>query len=220
MASKTRTSLCWLPKVITKHIAIKVYHKQHFPPLYYLSPSKTRKLSFTSNNHMSLNPFDLIHVDVCGPLSIATHASYSYFLNIVEDATRYICVFMLKQKSDVTLIISQFFKLIETQYGKVIKQMLFDNAPKLKFTEFFKEKRVLNQFSCINCLPQNSMVERKHQHILYTIWALFFELRVPLTFWGEYILTVVYLINIIPLKLLQWKSPFQLLNNSPLTTRT
>jgi len=176
--------------------------------------AKQRKLSFPSNNHLSSNAFDLIHVDIWGPMSTATHAGYCYFLTIVDDATPFTWVFMLKQKSDVKLVIPQFFKLIETQHGKRIKQMRSDNAPEFKFTDFFKEKGVLHQFSCVNCPQQNSVVERKHQHILNTARALFFQSGIPMIFWGECVLTAVYLINRTPSRLLHWKSPFQLLNKN------
>lgn len=57
---------------------------------------------------------------------------------------------MLKQKTDVKLVIPQFSKLTETQYGKQIKQMCSDAVLELKFSDFFKEKGVLHQFSCTN----------------------------------------------------------------------
>ena len=176
--------------------------------------AKQRRLSFSSNNHLSCNAFDLIHTDIWGPLSTATHEGYTYFLTIVDDATRFTWVFILKQKSDVKLVIPQFFKLIETQYGKTVKQVHSDNDPELMFTDFFKEKGVLHQFSCVSCPQQNSVVERKHQHILNTTRTLFFQSGIPLTFWGECILTAVFFINRTPSKLLSWKSPFQLLNNN------
>ncbi|KAL4027855.1 hypothetical protein IC575_011045 [Cucumis melo] len=176
--------------------------------------AKQRKLSFTSNNHLSSNAFDLIYVDIWGPFSTETYSGYSYFLTIVDDATRYTWVFMLKLKSDVISIIPQFFKLIETQYGKAIKQVRSDNAPELKFTTFFEQKGVIHQYSCVQCPQQNSVVERKHQHILNTARALYFQSQVPLNFWGDCILTAIYLINRTPSKLLQWKSPFQKLNNT------
>ena len=81
---------------------------------------KQRKLSFTSNNHLSSNAFNLIHVDIWGPFSIEIYSGYSSFLTIVDDATHYTWVFMLKLKYDVISIIPPFFKLIETQYGKAI----------------------------------------------------------------------------------------------------
>ncbi|TYK18103.1 Cysteine-rich RLK (receptor-like protein kinase) 8 [Cucumis melo var. makuwa] len=175
--------------------------------------AKQRKLSFTSNNHLSSNAFDLIHVDIWGPFSTETYSEYSYFLTIVDDATRYTWVFMLKLKSDVISIIPHFFKLIETQYGKAIKKVRSDNAHKLKFTTFFEQKGVIHQYSCVQWPQQNSVVEKKHQHILNTARALYFQSQVPLNFWGDCIVTAVYLISRTPSRLLQWKFPFQKLNN-------
>ena len=51
--------------------------------------AKQRRLSFSSNNHLSCNAFDLIHTDIWGPLSTATHEGYTYFLTIVDDATHF-----------------------------------------------------------------------------------------------------------------------------------
>ena len=176
--------------------------------------AKQRKLSFTSNNNLSSNAFDLTHIDIWGHFSIQTYFGYSFFLTIVDDATCYTWVFTLRHKSDVISIIPQFFKLVETQYGKTIKKVRSDNAHELKFTTFFEQKGVVHQYSCVQCLQQNSVVERKHQHILNTARALYFQSQSPLNFWGDCILTAVYLINRTPSKLLKWESPFQKLNNS------
>lgn len=89
-------------------------------------------------------------MDIWGPFPTRTNAGYSYFLTIVDDATCYAWVFMLKRRSDVAFITPQFFKLIETQYGRIIEQVRSDNVPELQFTEFFKEKGVIHQYSCVS----------------------------------------------------------------------
>ena len=80
---------------------------------------------------------------------------------------------MLRQKSDVLHIVPKFFQLIETQFSKVIKSFRSDNAPELKYTEFFAQKGTVHQFSCVERPQQNSVVERKHQHLLNVARALF-----------------------------------------------
>lgn len=72
------------------------------------------------------------------------------------------------------MFIPKFFSLVETQFHKVIKAFKSDNAPELHFTDYFNSKGVLHQFSCIGRPEQNSVVERKRQHLLNVARALFF----------------------------------------------
>ena len=64
--------------------------------------------------------------------------------------------------------------MIDTQFNAKIKIFRSDNAPELQFTELFIAKGVLHQFSCVERPQQNSVVERKHQHLLNVARALYF----------------------------------------------
>ena len=70
--------------------------------------------------------------------------------------------------------IPKFFNLVETQFNNKIKRFRSNNAWELTFNELFDEKGVLHQYSCVDTPQQNSVVERKHQHLLNLAWALYF----------------------------------------------
>lgn len=101
----------------------------------------------------------------------------------------------MRAKFDAIHIIPRFLKLNQTQFSKVIKCYRSDNALELQFTDFFASTGTLHQFYCVERSQQNSVVERKHQHVLNVARALFFQSCVPLRFWGICVLTATYIIN-------------------------
>lgn len=114
------------------------------------------------------------------------------------DHSRATWVHLLKLKSDVLQVFPAFIKMVETQYKTSVKSVRSDNAHELSFTNFYKEKGIVSYHSCPEIPEQNSIVERKHKHILNVVRALIFQSHIPLPYWGDCILTVVFLINRLP----------------------
>ncbi|CAA7030339.1 unnamed protein product [Microthlaspi erraticum] len=120
-------------------------------------------------------------------------------------------VYLLKNKSDVLEVFPTFISMVENQFDTKVKGFRSDNAPELNFTAFYQSKGIVPFHSCPETPQQNSVVERKHQHILNVARSLLFQSHVPLLYWGDCVLTAVHLINRTPSPVLNDKSPFEVL---------
>jgi len=176
--------------------------------------AKQRKLPFPSQNKVCNEIFDLLHIDIWGPFSVETVDGYKYFLTIVDDHSRATWIYLLRNKSEVLTVFPAFIEQVENQYKVRVKAVRSDNAPELKFTSLYQQKGIVSFHSCPETPEQNLVVERKHQHILNVSRALMFQSQVPLSLWGDCVLTAVFLINRTPSQLLSNKTPYEILTGT------
>lgn len=173
--------------------------------------AKQKRLAYVSHNNLSSKPFDLVHIDIWGHFSTEFVEGFRYFFTLVDDCTRMTWVYMLRNKSDVADSFPAFLRLVSTQFNTKVKAIRSDNAPELAFSNIIKTHGVMHFYSCAYTPQQNSVVERKHQHLLNVARALLFQSQVPLAYWSDCVLTAVFLINRLPSPLVGFKSPFELL---------
>ena len=107
-----------------------------------------------------------------------------------------------------------FFSMIKTQFGISIRGIRTDNARDYfnqTLSPFFEKEGIIHQSSCVDTPQQNGVAERKNRHFLEITRALLFQNHVPKSYWGEAILTSTYLINRLPSRVINFKSPLNYL---------
>lgn len=70
---------------------------------------------------------------------------------------------------------------------------------------------IMHQTSCVGTPQQNGIVERKNHGLLENTPALMLQMHVPKRFWSQGVMTTSYLINRLPSRVLNFKSPMEIL---------
>jgi hypothetical protein len=74
---------------------------------------------------------------------------------------------------------------------------------------FFRSLGIAHRVSCPHTHQQNGSAERKHRHIVEIGLALLAHAHVPLKFWDEAFLAAAYLINRMPTRVIDNKTPIE-----------
>ncbi|KAI3730698.1 hypothetical protein L1987_61872 [Smallanthus sonchifolius] len=195
---------------------LKIEKIGHIMPCDVCHRAKQHREPFPLSDHKSSAVGELVHLDVWGPYKVQSREGYKYFLTIVDDYTRSVWVYLLKNKSEVFFSIEIFCTMIKTQFDRHVKVFRSDNGTEFvnnQMSDFVKKNGIIHQTSCAHTPQQNDIVERKHRHLLNVARTLLFQSGVPLGFWSDCVLTAAYLINRTPSSILNGKSPYELMFN-------
>lgn len=70
---------------------------------------------------------DIVHSDVCGPMTTSP-GGCRYYMTMIDDHSRYTVVYFLKEKSEVADKIREYVRFTETQFGRKPKVIRSDRG--------------------------------------------------------------------------------------------
>nr|GFA05887.1 hypothetical protein [Tanacetum cinerariifolium] len=114
------------------------------------------KMTFASNK-----PLYLLHMDLCGPMRVQSINGKRYVLVVVDDYSRYTCVFFLHSKDEASKVIISFIKKTLVNLQLQVQRVRTDNGTEFKnktLAKFFDEAKAI----ATACFTQNHSIIHKH----------------------------------------------------------
>ena len=83
---------------------------------------------FTSSDTRSKEILDLIHFDVCRPISNKYLGGHIYYVTFIDDHSRKAWIYLLKKKDEVFENFNEFRSKVETLTKRKIKNLRSENG--------------------------------------------------------------------------------------------
>ncbi|GJV13999.1 retrovirus-related pol polyprotein from transposon TNT 1-94 [Tanacetum coccineum] len=132
--------------------------------------SKAKRSSFkTKVVPSSKGRLNLLHMDLCGPMRVASINGKKYILVIVDDYSRYTWTLFLSSKDETPEVLKDFLTMIQLNlqapliFGRTDRGTKFLNKT---LHAFFKEEGIEHQTSTPRSPEQNGVVERRNRTLV------------------------------------------------------
>jgi hypothetical protein len=112
-----------------------------------------------------LAPLELIHSDIYEMNGVLTEGGQRYFMIMIDDASRYCYVYLLKTKDEALNYFKTYKAKIENQLEKKIKCFRFDRGGEYFYNEFdlfYAEHGIIHERMSPYLPQSNGVVERKN----------------------------------------------------------
>ena len=123
------------------------------------------KRYFTRKGLRAKEPLEHVHSDLCGPMNVRARGGYEYFINFIDDYSRYGYIYLMHHKSEALEKFKEFKTEVENQLGKTIKTLRSDRGGEymdLKFQDYMIEHGIKSQLSAPSTPQQNGVSERRN----------------------------------------------------------
>nr|GEU71499.1 retrovirus-related Pol polyprotein from transposon TNT 1-94 [Tanacetum cinerariifolium] len=141
---------------------------------------------------------NLLHMDLCGPMRVASINGKKYILVIVDDYSRYTWTLFLRSKDETPKVLKDFLTMIQRNLQASVITVPTDRGTEFlnkTFNAFFKEEGIEHQTYTARTLEQNNIFERRNRTLVEAARTMLSALKLPLFFWAEAIATACYTQN-------------------------
>lgn len=130
---------------------------------------------------------ELVHGDLCGPISPSTPGDKRYVFVLIDDYSRYMWTVLLKAKSEAFEKFKVFKSLAEHETKTTIKTLRTDRGGEFLSNDFklYCDTKGINRHLTAPYSPQqNEVVERRNRTLLEMTRSILKHMNVPKYMWG------------------------------------
>ena len=160
---------------------------------------KMTKRPFTHKAERAKEILNLIHTDVCGPMTTPARGGYEYFITFTDDNSRYGYVYLMRRKSDSFEKFKECKAEVERQTGKLIKALRSDRGGEYllgEFKDYLVHQGIVSQLTAPGTPQQNGVAERRNRTLLEMVRSMMSHASLPISFWGYALETAAYILNL------------------------
>ncbi|KAJ8717783.1 hypothetical protein PYW07_005713 [Mythimna separata] len=173
---------------------------------------KQTRLPFPNSGTRANALLEIIHTDLCGPMETPSAGGGKYFITFIDDYSRKVYVYFLKNKMDIKSVFEKFKIEVENQLEKKIKILRSDNGKEYcnkELSNFLAASGIRHQTSTPYTPEQNGLAERMNRTLVERAKCMLFEAKLQKSFWAEAVATAAYIINRFPSRVLAEVTPYE-----------
>jgi transposase InsO family protein len=137
-------------------------------------------------NHASVI-LERVHIDVCGPFSIASTTKHKYYVIFVDEFSRKCWIFFMQKKDQTFSKFCEFKALVEKDSGKQVKALRSDNGGEYisnEFKDFCNKEGIRRELIAPHNPQQNGVAERKNIMIVGATRVMLHDQGLPMHLWA------------------------------------
>ena len=155
---------------------------------------------FTAKGYKAKEQLELVHSDLCGPMTIQARGGFEYFITFIDDYSRYGYIYLMRSKSEAFEKFKEYRAETKKRLNKCLKTLRSDRGGEYllgEFRDYLSEQGITSQLSAPGVPQHNGVVERRNMTLMDMVRSMMSYLDLPNSFWGYALETPAYIINLV-----------------------
>ncbi|GKD76844.1 retrovirus-related pol polyprotein from transposon TNT 1-94, partial [Tanacetum coccineum] len=137
----------------------------------------------------------LLHMDLCGPMHVASVNGKKYILIIFDYYSRFTWVKCLRSKDEAPDFIIMFLKMIQVRLKAPVRRIRTDNGTEFvnqTLREYYEKVGISHETSVARSLQKNGVFERHNRKLIEAARTMLIYAKALLFLWAEAVATICY----------------------------